>query len=53
MEEIGNIITTWRNKMAVNIHELCTLLGKLFFMAQCCPTVRFPLNHMLVGKGRE
>lgn len=47
MKEINNIITTWMNKTIANIHKLCTLLGKLFFMAQCCPPVRFFINCML------
>ena len=36
MMEISNIIAAWGKKTEANIHELCTLLGKLFFMAQCC-----------------
>lgn len=37
LTEICNILAAWRKKEVANIYELCTPIGKLFFMAQCCP----------------
>ena len=34
MMEIHNVMAAWGKKTEANIHELHTLLGKLFFMAQ-------------------
>ena len=37
----------WTSKQHANIHELRALLRKLLHMMQCCPPVRYCVNHML------
>ena len=47
LAEIGNIVADWDRKEQAKIHELCTLLGKLFFVAQCCCPAKVFRNRIL------
>ena len=45
--EVSTLVENWTLKKVANIHELQTILDKLFYMAQCCPPARFFINRML------
>ena len=45
--DITVVVWQWSNKSQANIHELKTLLGKLFHVSQCCPPPQFFMNRML------
>ena len=47
LREIMDLVATWYNKPTANIHDLRSLLGKLLFVAQCCPPARLFTNRML------
>ena len=44
LEEVTVLVGNWLPKYTANIHELHTILGKLFYMAQCCSPARLFLN---------
>ena len=46
--EIKMIIDTWLHKDMAIIQELCSLLGKLIYVAQCCPSARLFTNRMII-----
>ena len=35
--KITKLVANWILKRAANIQEVCTNLGKLFYITQCCP----------------
>ena len=47
LQEIMDLVDAWFHKTMANIHDLMSLLGKLFFLAQCCPPARLFTNRML------
>ena len=47
VREIMDLVGMWYKKNTTNVHELRSLLGKLFFVAQCCPPARLFTNRML------
>ena len=47
LEEVKTLVHNWAHKEVTNINELRTLLGKLFYVTQCCPPARLFSNRML------
>ena len=47
LAEIMDLVGSWLHKVTANIQELRSLLGKLLYMAQCCPRARLFTNRML------
>ena len=47
MADTMQLVKGWSHKSHANIHELQAILGKLFYMAQYCPTARIFVNRML------
>ena len=47
LEEIMCLIQNWLHKETANIQELCTILGKLFYIAQYYPPAWLFTNQML------
>jgi hypothetical protein len=47
MQEILSIVREWLPKKTATRTQLKSILGKLFFITQCCPPARMFLNRML------
>ena len=41
LEEVSTLVGKWSHKSAANVHELRTILHKLFYVAQFCPPTSF------------
>ena len=46
--EIMSLTRTWLHKETATLQELHSLVGKLIYMAQCCPPARLFTNRMLI-----
>ena len=46
MADTMHLVNSWSHKSHTNIHELRAVLGKLFYIAQCCPPARFFVNRV-------
>ena len=47
LADIMQLIREWSHKVHTNIHHLHMILGKLFYVAQCCPPAKLFINRML------
>ena len=47
LEEVMTLVANWMHKATANVHDLSTISGKLFYVAQCCPSTRYFVNGML------
>ena len=47
LEEVFTLVVNWDHRATTNIHDLRTILGKLFYIAHCCPADRYFVNRML------
>ena len=47
LAKILDLVQSWLNKVTAYIHDLRSLLGKLLYIAQCCPSARLFANRML------
>ena len=47
LKKLMDLVGTWLHKTTANIHDLRALLGKLLFVAQCCPPAHLFTNRML------
>ena len=45
--DIAELVADWHGCTHANLHALSALLGKLFYICQCCIPARFFLNSML------
>ena len=46
LEEVMTLVGYWCHR-TTSIYDLRTTLGKLFYMAQCCPPARYFMTRML------
>ena len=47
LTEVMDLMSSWIHKVTANIQNLRSLLGKLLYVAQCCPPALLFTNRML------
>ena len=47
LEEVVTLVGNWSHRTIASIHDLWALMGKLFYVTQCCLITMYFINRLL------